>query len=165
MKEICKVSKYKYNNNILLHIQNAIEDALIFNDCSKTSKVNKAIEYLQKSNSNYTSENIVDNIIESSARNKKQCPDSITKLILDNKFLDINWEIIFDDSSDKTPNMSQLKILVKISYLNLSLMKKEELNLLLNENEFNKLLLEFEALQKGFQTLNTYILYFIINKI
>ena len=62
----------------------------------------------------------------------------------------MNWEIMFDDSSDKTPNISQLKILVKFSYLNLSLMKKEELNLILNENEFNKLLLEFEALQKGF---------------
>ena len=62
----------------------------------------------------------------------------------------MNWEIVFDDSSDKTPNISQLKILVKFSYLNLSLMKKEELNLILNENEFNKLLLEFEALQKGF---------------
>ena len=112
--------------------------------------MDKAIEYLQKSNKNNTSENIVDNIIESAARNKKECPASITKLILDNKFLDINWEIMFDDSSDKTPNMSQLKILVKISYLNLSLMKKEELALLLNENEFNNLLLEFEALQKGF---------------
>ena len=62
----------------------------------------------------------------------------------------MNWEIMFDDSSDKTPNISQLKILVKFSYLNLSLMKKEELNLIHNENEFNKLLLEFEALQKGF---------------
>ncbi len=57
---------------------------------------------------------------------------------------------MLDDSSDKTPNISQIKILVKISYLNLSLMKKEELNLILNENEFNSLLLEFEALQKGF---------------
>jgi len=57
---------------------------------------------------------------------------------------------MLDDSSDKTPNISQIKILVKLSYLNLSSMKKEELNLLLNEDEFNKLLLEFEALQKGF---------------
>ena len=57
---------------------------------------------------------------------------------------------MLDDSSDKTPNISQIKILVKISYLSLSSMKKEELNLLLNEDEFNKLLLEFEALQKGF---------------
>ena len=63
--------------------------------------------------------------------------------------MDINCEIIFDDSSDKISNMSQIKILVKLSYLNLSLMKKEELNLILNENEFNKMLLEFEGLQKG----------------
>ena len=63
--------------------------------------------------------------------------------------MDINWEIIFDDSSNKTPNMSQIKILVKFSFLNLSSMKKEELNLILNQNEFNKILLEFEGLQKG----------------
>ena len=45
--------------------------------------------------------------------------------------------------------MSQIKILVKFSYLNLSSMKKEELNLILNQNDFNKMLLEFEGLQKG----------------
>ena len=63
--------------------------------------------------------------------------------------MDLNWEIIFDDSSDKTPNMSQIKILVKFSYLNLSNMEKSELNLILNEDEFNNMLLEFEGLQKG----------------
>ena len=148
MKEVCKVSKYE--NYFYINIQKTIEDSLIFNECNKTQKVCKAIEYLQKSDKKYTSENIVDNIIESASKDKKECPASITKLILDNKFLDLNWEIMFDDSSDKTPNISQLKILVKFSYLNLSLMKKEELNLILNENEFNNLLLEFEALQKGF---------------
>ena len=45
--------------------------------------------------------------------------------------------------------MSQIKILVKISYLNLSNLIKEELNLLLNEDEFNKMLLELDTLQKG----------------
>ena len=45
--------------------------------------------------------------------------------------------------------MSQIKILVKIFYLNLSNMKKSELNLILNEEEFNKMLLELEGLQKG----------------
>ena len=122
---------------------------MIFNECNRIPKVVKAIEHLQKKDKNYSSEDIVDNIIEFSSLNKKDCPSSITKLILDNKFLDINWEIIFDDSSDQTPNMSQIKILVKLSYLNLSLMQKEELNLILNENEFNNMLLEFEGLQKG----------------
>lgn len=45
--------------------------------------------------------------------------------------------------------MSQIKILVKLSYLSLSNMKKSELNLILNEEEFNKMLLEIEGLQKG----------------
>ena len=63
--------------------------------------------------------------------------------------MDLNWEIIFDDTSDKTPNMSQIKILAKLSYISLSNMKKSELNLILNEEEFNKMLLEIEGLQKG----------------
>ena len=110
----------------------------------------KALEYLNKiDDKKYSSEKIVDNIIELNSRNKKENPKNITKLILDNKFLDLNWEIIFDDSSDKTPNMSQIKILVKFSYLNLSNMEKSELNLILNEEEFNNMLLEFEGLQKG----------------
>jgi hypothetical protein len=83
------------------------------------------------------------------ARNKKENPKTITKLILENKFLDLNWEILFDDSSDKTPNMSQIKILVKFSYINLSNMKKEELNLILSEEEFNSMLIELGTLQKG----------------
>ena len=144
MKEVCKVS-LKINKKK----QSTIENALIFNECTKTQKVAKAIEYLERSDSKYSSEKIVDNVIELYARNKKENPKSITKLILGNKFLDLNWEIIFDDSSDKTPNISQIKILVKFTYLNLSNMKKEQLNLILNEDEFNNMILEIETLQKG----------------
>ena len=144
MKEVCKVS-LKINKKK----QSTIENALIFNECTKTQKVAKAIEYLERSDSKYSSEKIVDNVIELYARNKKENPKSITKLILGNKFLDLNWEIIFDDSSDKTPNISQIKILVKFTYLNLSNMKKEQLNLILNEEEFNNMMLEVETLQKG----------------
>ena len=149
MKEACRVRNITSLKFIILQ-QDAIEETLLFNECNRIPKVNKAIEYLQKTDKNFSSEKIVNDIIESSVRNKKECPSSISKLILDNKFLDINWEILFDDASDKTPNMSQLRILVKITYLNLSLMKKEDLNLVLNEDEFNKMLLELEALQKGF---------------
>jgi hypothetical protein len=122
---------------------------LIFNECNKIPKVAKAVEYLQRTDDKYSSDKIVDNIIELYARNKKENPKSITKLILENKFLDLNWEILFDDSSDKTPNMSQIKILVKFSYINLSNMKKEELNLILSEEEFNSMLIELGTLQKG----------------
>ena len=144
MKEVCKVSL-----NINKNKQSTIENALIFNECNKTQKVAKAVEYLERSDPKYSSENIVDNVIELYARNKKENPKTITKLILGNKFLDFNWEIIFDDSSDKTPNISQIKILVKFTYLNLSNMKKEQLNLVLNEEEFNNMMLEIETLQKG----------------
>ena len=144
MKEVCKVS-LKINKKK----QSTIENALIFNECTKTQKVGKAIEYLERSDSKYSSEKIVDNVIELYARNKKENPKSITKLILGNKFLDLDWEIIFDDSSDKTPNISQIKVLVKFTYLNLSNMKKEQLNLILNEDEFNNMMLEIETLQKG----------------
>ncbi len=122
---------------------------MIFNECNKIPKVAKAVEYLQRTDDKYSSDKIVDNIIELYARNKKENPKSITKLILENKFLDLNWEILFDDSSDKTPNMSQIKILVKFSYINLSNMKKEELNLILSEEEFNSILIELGTLQKG----------------
>ena len=54
------------------------------------------------------------------------------------------WEFF-----EKTPNISQIKILLKIAYINLSSMKKSELNLILNEEVFNKVLLEIEGLQKG----------------
>lgn len=122
---------------------------MIFNECNKIPKVAKAVEYLQRTDDKYSSDKIVDNIIELYARNKKENPKKITKLILENKFLDLNWEILFDDSSDKTPNMSQIKILVKFSYINLSNMKKEELNLILSEEEFNSMLIELGTLQKG----------------
>ena len=122
---------------------------MIFNECNKIPKVAKAVEYLQRTDDKYSSDKIVDNIIELYARNKKENPKSITKLIIENKFLDLNWEILFDDSSDKTPNMSQIKILVKFSYINLSNMKKEELNLILSEEEFNSMLIELGTLQKG----------------
>lgn len=122
---------------------------MIFNECNKIPKVAKAVEYLQRTDDKYSSDKIVDNIIELYARNKKENPKTITKLILENKFLDLNWEILFDDSSDKTPNMSQIKIMVKFSYINLSNMKKEELNLILSEDEFNSMLIELGTLQKG----------------
>ena len=100
MKEVCKVS---HNSNYLINYS-SIENALIFNECNKIPKISKALEYLQREDDKkYSPENIVDNIIELSSQNKKQCPNSIIKLIFDNKFLDLNWEIIFENSSKKLP--------------------------------------------------------------
>ena len=68
---------------------------------------------------------------------------------MDNKVLDLNREIIFNDSSDKTPNILQIIILIKNSYLILKKLQNSELNIIVNEEEFNRILLEIEGLQKG----------------
>ena len=68
---------------------------------------------------------------------------------MDNKVLDLNREIIFNDSSDKTPNIFQIIILIKNSYLILKKLQNSELNIIVNEEEFNRILLEIEGLQKG----------------
>lgn len=81
---------------------------------------------------------------------KKEAPEGLTKLILENKFLDLKWEIVFDDSSNKTANISQIKIHVKIIYLNLVTMEKDSLFFILSEKEFSDLLLEIQSLQKNF---------------
>lgn len=81
---------------------------------------------------------------------KKEAPEGLTKLILENKFLDLKWEIVFDDSSNKTLNISQIKIHVKIIYLNLVTMEKDSLFFILSEKEFSDLLLEIQSLQKNF---------------
>ena len=65
--------------NKFIKRQSTIENALIFNECNKIQKVSKALEYLHREyDKKYSPENIVDNIIELSSRNKKQCPNSIT---------------------------------------------------------------------------------------
>ena len=46
---------------------------------NKIPKISKALGYLQREDDKkYSPENILDNIIELSSQNKKQCPNSIT---------------------------------------------------------------------------------------
>ena len=47
-------------------------------------------------------------------------------------------------------NISQIKIHVKIIYLNLVTMEKDSLFFILSEKEFSDLLLEIQSLQKNF---------------
>ena len=139
--------------NINNFLQSTIEKSLIFNDCTETNKINKAIEYLQRTIPSKESEPsiIVNNVIENNTIFNKESPEGLTKLLLENKFLDLKWEIVFDDSSNKTANISQIKIHVKIIYLNLLTMKKECLFFILSEKEFSDLLIEIQSLQKNFQ--------------
>lgn len=89
-------------------------------------------------------------VIERNTDSNQEKPQGFSKLIIENKFIDLQWEILLDDTSNKTVDISQLRIKVKISYLNSATMKKSNLTLLLNETEFNELLLELSSLQKNF---------------
>ena len=96
-----------------------------------------------------TPSQVVHSVIE---RNKDPNEETqgFSKLILENKFIDLEWEIIFDDTSCKTVDISQIRIKVKITYLNVATMEKSSLTLVLSEAEFNELLLELSSLQKNF---------------
>ena len=96
-----------------------------------------------------TPSEVVHSVIE---RNKDPNEETqgFSKLILENKFIDVEWEIIFDDTSCKTVDISQIRIKVKITYLNVATMEKSSLTLVLSEAEFNELLLELSSLQKNF---------------
>jgi hypothetical protein len=94
--------------------------------------------------------NIVSSIIEKNESQQSETPANLIKLILQNKFIDLQWEIVFDDKSSQIKNISQVKIRVNFIYLNLATMKKESLMLILKENEFNDMLIELNSLQKNF---------------
>ena len=93
--------------------------------------------------------NIVSSIIEKNESQQSETPANLIKLILQNKFIDLQWEIVFDDKSSQIKNISQVKIRVNFIYLNLATMKKELLMLILKENEFNDMLI-LNSLQKKF---------------
>ena len=94
--------------------------------------------------------NVVSSIIEKNESQQSETPANLIKLILQNKFIDLQWEIVFDDKSSQIKNISQVKIRVNFIYLNLATMKKESLMLILKENEFNDMLIELNSLQKNF---------------
>ena len=96
-----------------------------------------------------TPSEVVHSVIE---RNKDPNEETqgFSKRMLENKFIDLEWEIIFDDTSCKTVDISQIRIKVKITYLNVATMEKSSLTLVLSEAEFNELLLELSSLQKNF---------------
>ena len=75
-----------------------------------------------------TPSEVVHSVIE---RNKDPNEETqgFSKLILENKFIDLEWEIIFDDTSCKTVDISQIRIKVKITYLNVATMEKSSLTI------------------------------------
>jgi hypothetical protein len=132
-----------------LYLKSTIESSLIHNDFIQIPKVERAVTYLNKTTKTDMS-NIVSSIIEKNESQQSETPANLIKLILQNKFIDLQWEIVFDDKSSQIKNISQVKIRVNFIYLNLATMKKESLMFILKENEFNDMLIEFNSLQKNF---------------
>ena len=59
----------------------------------------------------------------------------------ENRFLDIKWEILLDDNSSITKDISQIKILIKIFYMNMKDLSIKQIKLKLIQKEFDVFLL------------------------
>jgi hypothetical protein len=49
----------------------------------------------------------------------------------------LKWDVIFEDQSSLTNDISQIKILLKLNYLNLPTLEEKELELLFDEKSFD----------------------------
>jgi hypothetical protein len=58
-------------------------------------------------------------------------------LLTENKFLNIKWDIVLEDQSSLSADISQIKILLKLRYLNLPTLQEKELELLFDEKAFD----------------------------
>jgi hypothetical protein len=68
-----------------------------------------------------------------------QNKETLSRLIVENKFYDLTWEILLEDSSSFSNDISLVKILVKIIYINIPNLDKKELNLIFDEKNFEVL--------------------------
>lgn len=133
---------------LILCGKSVIENAVVHNDVMQIPKVERAVTYLNKTNKT-DMENVISGIIERNEGVQREMGEGM-KLILQNKFVDLQWEIVFEDTSSQVKNIAQVKIRVKFVYLDLATMKKESIIILLKENEFNDMLMELNTLQKNF---------------
>ncbi len=70
--------------------------------------------------------------------------------MVDNKFSDIKWEVLLEDNSNKSNDISQIKILIKIFYVSIPTLKEEELNLIFDEKSFEEFYEEITKINKNF---------------
>ena len=61
----------------------------------------------------------------------------MNSLLIENKFNKIEWQIILEDSSNLTSDISLIKILIKLSYINIPTLDQRELNLVMDEKSFD----------------------------
>jgi hypothetical protein len=109
-----------------------IANHLLHNDNSDVKDLNRALDLIDLDNKC----DIKDYIFVNQDK-YYHSKDKLNHLIVDNKFLDISWEIVLEDQSSKSLDISQVKIVVKISYMSVSKLAKKELNLIFDENTFD----------------------------
>jgi hypothetical protein len=113
-------------------LRRSIANYLIHNDNSDVKGLAKALEIIGLDKK----EEVKDYILVNHDR-YSQNKDVLSHFIVDNKFLDLSWEILLEDQSSKSLDISQIKIVVRISYMSVSELGKKELNLMFDENTFD----------------------------
>ncbi len=53
--------------------------------------------------------------------------------------MDLTWKILLEDSSSLSNDITAIKILLKIYYINILNLEKREMNIIMNENNFEVL--------------------------
>jgi hypothetical protein len=72
--------------------------------------------------------------VQSGVKDEKNT--TLPSLITENRFYDIKWEIIYEDVSSFCSNITSLKILVKLIFINVNTLVKESVNLIFDEKKF-----------------------------
>ena len=71
-------------------------------------------------------------------------------LLLQNKLINMSWEILLEKESNEVKDIDQIKILLKLEYIDKINLEVKDLNIILNETQFEELQGEIEKLSKYF---------------
>ncbi len=124
-------------------LRQSLANHLVHNRNGDLSDLSKALDLIGLEEK----DNVKDYIMVNSDK-YRESKDRLNNLIVDNKFLDISWDIVLEDQSSKSMDISQVKIEVKISYLSVSKLEKKEINLLFDENSFDVIYINFRNFMK-----------------
>ncbi len=82
--------------------------------------------------------------------NKEADINQINSLLVENKFINLKWEILLENESNEVKSIDQIKILLKLQYINKTSIEVTDLNIILSETQFDELQGEIEKLSKYF---------------
>jgi hypothetical protein len=121
---------YEYS---LIH-KGVITNHIVHNDNSMVGDLQAAFNLM---NINMATErNAVRNSIFNNPTGISKDKEKYNTLLTENKFLNMKWDVILEDQSSLSSDISQIKILLKIRYMNLTSLEEKELDLLFDEKSF-----------------------------